>query len=109
MTVNVAVIALHNVADSGPGSGAADPGRWAVAVTAAVLAVAFQLHHGVPRARPARHWRRTLPAHILAVTAAALHVGEGALSPLVGLAVANTLLWLPARWSVPAVALGAGQ
>ncbi|MEV0417468.1 sensor histidine kinase [Streptosporangium canum] len=103
MTVNVAVIALNNVADSS----APDLPRWAVAITVAVMAVAFQLYHGVPRARPATAWRRTLPLHILVVTAATLYVGEGALSALVGLAVADTLLWLPARWSVPAVALAA--
>ncbi|NUP79179.1 MAG: hypothetical protein HOV96_16710, partial [Nonomuraea sp.] len=79
---------------------------WAVAVVAASLAVAFQLYHGVPRdSAPA--WRWTVPLHIAIVGAAAIHLGGGTMSALVGLAVADTLLWLPARWSVPVVAVGA--
>ncbi|MCC5576582.1 hypothetical protein IMZ11_13180 [Microtetraspora sp. AC03309] len=101
MTVNVSVIVLANVADSGT----ADPGRWAVAAVVAPLAVAFQLYHGFPRASAPSAWRWTLPLHILIVGAATLYVGNGSMSALIGMSVANTLLWLPARWSVPAVAV----
>ncbi|WP_067171305.1 sensor histidine kinase [Microtetraspora niveoalba] len=103
MTVNVSVVVLNNVAQEGT----ADPRHWAVAAVVALLAVAFQLYHGVPRASAPSAWRLTLPLHILIVGAAALYVGNGSMSALVGMAVANTLLWLPARWSVPIVAVAA--
>ncbi|MFC9972318.1 sensor histidine kinase [Spirillospora sp. NPDC127200] len=103
MVLCVAVIVLSNVADMG------DAGRdeWAVALPAASLAIVLQLYHGAPRTRPARAWRLTLPSHILLMGAAALYVGHGVLTPLLSMALANTLLWLPARWSVPVVLVGA--
>ncbi|MGW0804669.1 sensor histidine kinase [Nonomuraea sp. NPDC002799] len=100
MSVNVSAIVLNNVA----GSQATTARHWAVAVVVAALAVAFQLYHGVPRASAPPAWRWTLPSHLLIVGAAALYVGDGTMSPLVGMAAADILLWLPARWSVPAVA-----
>ncbi|WP_406311757.1 histidine kinase [Streptosporangium sp. NBC_01639] len=103
MTVNIAVIVLNNVADSDTTT----PRQWTVAVMAALTAVAFQLYHGVPRGSAPSAWRWTLPLHILVVSAAALYLGDGTLAALLGLAVANTLLWLPMRWSVPAVAVAA--
>ncbi|GGO63905.1 sensor histidine kinase [Nonomuraea cavernae] len=103
MTVNIAVIVLNNVADDVTTT----PLHWAVAVVVALLAVVFQLYHGVPRASVPSAWRWTLPLHVLLVGAATLYLGDGTMSALLGLAVANTLLWLPARWSVPAVAAGA--
>ncbi|MCG5212919.1 histidine kinase [Streptosporangium soli] len=103
MTVNVSVIVLNNVADRGT----TDPRHWAVAAVAAALAVAFQLYHGVPRASAPSAWRWTLPLHILIVGAAALYLGNGSMAALVGLSVANILLWLPARWSVPVFAVAA--
>ncbi|GAA3569958.1 hypothetical protein GCM10022419_058550 [Nonomuraea rosea] len=102
MTVNIAVIVLNNVA-----GGTTTPRHWTVAAVTAVLAVAFQLYHGVPRASAPSAWRWTLPLHILLVGAAALYVGDGSLAALFGLAVANTLVWLPTRWSVPVVAVAA--
>ncbi|MFC4121654.1 sensor histidine kinase [Nonomuraea zeae] len=103
MTVNVAAIALTNVGDGA----ATSPLHWAVAGAAALLAVAFQLYHGVPRASVPRAWRWTLPLHILLIGAAVVHLGDGTMSALLSLAVANTLLWLPARWSVPIVGAAA--
>ncbi|MEV4891388.1 histidine kinase, partial [Nonomuraea sp. NPDC055795] len=103
MALCVSVIVLSNVADMGD----ADRGDWAVALLAAPLAVALQLYHGAPRASAPRAWRWTLPSHILLMGAATLYVGRGALTPLLSMAVANTLLWLPARWSVPIVVAGA--
>ncbi|MER5326844.1 histidine kinase [Streptosporangium roseum] len=103
MALCVSVIVLSNVADMGD----ADRGDWAVTLLAAPLAVALQLYHGAPRASAPQAWRWTLPSHILLMGAATFHVGHGTLTPLLSMAVANTLLWLPARWSVPIVVAGA--
>ncbi|MFI6908338.1 sensor histidine kinase [Nonomuraea sp. NPDC050394] len=103
MALCVSVIVLSNVA----GMGDADRSDWAVTLLAAPLAVALQLYHGAPRASAPRAWRWTLPSHILVMGAAAFYVGDGTLTPLLSMAVANTLLWLPARWSVPIVVAGA--
>ncbi|WP_344841538.1 hypothetical protein [Nonomuraea dietziae] len=103
MTLSISTITLNNVADSG----AADRQVWAVALLVTVLTAVLQLYHGVPRASTPAAWRWTVPAQILIAVAAAVYVGQGMLGALVGLAVSNTLLWLPPRWSVPIVVVAA--
>ncbi|MFE3449443.1 sensor histidine kinase [Nonomuraea sp. NPDC059194] len=108
MTAGFSIIVLNNVAEMDT----ADQSDRAVALVVAISAAALQLYHGVPRASAPAAWRWTLPAQILITGAATVYVGQGTMSALLGLAVANTLLWLPARWSVPIVgvfAIGAGQ
>ncbi|MEU7894470.1 histidine kinase [Nonomuraea sp. NPDC049152] len=107
MTASISIIVLRNVAED-----TADQSDWAVALVVASLAAVLQLYHGVPRASAPMAWHWTLPAQILITGAATVYVGHGTMSALLSLAVANTLLWLPARWSVPivgVVAVGAGQ
>ncbi|GAA2647305.1 hypothetical protein GCM10010412_010750 [Nonomuraea recticatena] len=108
MTFSISTITLNNVGESG----ATDRGVWAVALLVTVLTAVLQLYHGVPRASTPAAWRWTVPAQILTAVAAAVYVGQGLLGALVALAVSNTLLWLPPRWSVPIVvvaAVGEGQ